>query len=168
MGPETVTVVAENGEVKKVLESATKEETPKPKQLSRKEIGQLRRAYITVVNPTVIKCGHKLHKDKAPNNNCIYCWEAFFHTIANLEELIAALRGLGLKKFTAKYGTKFAKNFRGFVGRELMRARAEQQAEPTEVKAEDGETVQIEGSTLTSTELQETSCELNLQTSTAE
>jgi hypothetical protein len=64
-----------------------------------------------------------------------------------------------VKKFQAKYGDKFTKNFRGFVAQQMM-AKA---SEKTELGI-DNETVEIEGSEITSTELTEVATELKLET----
>jgi len=102
---------------------------------------------ITVQNPTVVKCGHKLHQDKQPNNNCVACWEAYFHTQADLNVLVGDLRSLGTQGFIAKYGTKMFKNFRGFVASEMLK-RAQQQPENPTVLSVDNERVEIQGSTI--------------------
>lgn len=152
MGPETATIPQATAALPAV------DETEKPKQPTRKELGQLRRRFITVVQLTVIKCGHKLKQDKQPNGNCVYCWEAFFHTVANLDELAESLRTHGVQKFVAKYGEKFTKNFRGFVAQQLMSS----QPQPTEVEIE-GEKLAIEGSSISATEATEIATELSLE-----
>lgn len=143
-----------NSQPKSFAESL-KDESPKPTE---KQIREWRRSFVTIRQPRVIKCGHKLKQDKQPNGNCVYCWEAFFHTVANLDELAEALREHGVKKFVAKYGEKFTKNFRGFVAQQLMSS----QPQPTEVEIE-GEKLAIEGSSISTTEATEIATELSLE-----
>jgi len=125
---------------------------------------------VTRRNPTVIACGHKLSPEKQPNNNCIYCWQAFFHTVANIEELFLTLRELGVKKFIAKYGTKFTKNLSGFVTAELMRNRESAKEDDNRGHGwdnhglgveVDGEKLEIQGSAITDTEIEQAITELN-------
>lgn len=137
---------------------------PNPEELTEKQKRQLRRLYVTRVNPITKACGHQLHPDKPPTNNCVYCWQAYFHVVANIEELFGALRELGVKKFTAKYGMKFTKNLRGFVAAELM---AKKEEKKPEVEVE-GEKMEIEGSLISSTEVKEAACELQLPVSNME
>jgi len=96
----------------------------KPQELSRKQIGQLRRRFITVTHGTVLACGHKAKFDtgRQPTNNCVSCWDAFFHTSCDLDAIHKVLTEQGVKAFTARFGDKFAKNFRGFLHKELSKA----------------------------------------------
>ena len=97
-----------------------------PEQLTRKQIGALRRAHITVTHGSVIKCGHKAKfgPTKTPGNNCVHCWEAFFQTAVDLEALHTLVTTEGPKGMEKKYGTKFMRNFHGFLATELMRSPA--------------------------------------------
>lgn len=72
---------------------------------------------------TVRACGHKAKftTTKAPTNNCVDCWRAFFASIADLEAIHKDLTENGVKKFTAKYGDKFVRNFHGFLATTLNR-----------------------------------------------
>jgi len=148
---------------------------PKPEELTEKQIRELRRIHVTRRNPTVIACKHKLHLDKCPTNNCIYCWQAYFCTQANIEELFGDLREMGVKKFTAKYGTKFTKNLRGFVAAELMKGRKVETEEKKRGTGWDnnglgieieGEKLEIEGTPIPP--MEEVACELKLQTGSTE
>lgn len=98
-----------------------KKEEPK---LTRQQIGQLRRRFFTVVHGRVVVCGHKAKFDtgRQPTNNCISCWDAFFHTSCNLDAIHKFLTTEGAKKFQAKFGNKFTKHFRGFLHKELSKA----------------------------------------------
>lgn len=100
----------------------TTEPTPKPREYTRKELGQLRRRYVTVVHGTVKACGHKaaFSKDKQPTNNCVECWSAFFMTEVDLEGLHVVLTKQGVRALVAQRGTKFVKMFRGFLNSRLM------------------------------------------------
>lgn len=113
--------------------TVTKEEYPDlggppmlPEKLTRKQIGALRRAHITVTLGSVIKCGHKAKfgPTKTPGNNCVHCWEAFFQTAVDLEALHTLVTAEGPKGMEKKYGTKFMRNFHGFLATELMRSPA--------------------------------------------
>jgi len=93
------------------------------KQPTKKQIGQMRRAYVTVVHGTVRACGHKakFNATKQPSNNCVDCWVAFFSTTADLEALHKMLTEEGVDKFTAKYGSKFVNHFHGYLAMYLMK-----------------------------------------------
>ena len=95
---------------------------PAPEKLTRKQLGQLRRQYITIVNGTVKACGHKdnfskneRREGKIPNNNCIGCWEAFFMTSVDLDLVHAVLTTKGAPALIAMKGTKFTRMFHGFL-----------------------------------------------------
>lgn len=96
---------------------------PKP-VLTRKQIGQLRRRFLTTQHGTVVTCGHKAKFDngRQPTNNCVECWNAFFHMSCDLDAIHKYLTEQGAKKFQAKFGDKFTKNFRGFLHKELSKA----------------------------------------------
>ena len=97
-----------------------------PEKLTKKQIGALRRAHITVTHGSVIKCGHKAKfgPTKTPGNNCVSCWEAFFKTAVDLEALHTLVTTEGPKGMEKKYGKKFMRNFHGFLATELMRSPA--------------------------------------------
>ena len=65
-----------------------------PEKLTRKQLGQLRRQYMTVTHGTVRACGHlaRFSKDHDPKNNCISCWGAYFSTSVDLDLLSEVLR----------------------------------------------------------------------------
>lgn len=98
----------------------------KPEQLTRKQIGQLRRQYFTVTHGTVRACGHKatFSKTKQPNNNCIHCWEAYFFTSVDLEGIHVVLTQSGAPALIKQRGTKFVKMFHGFLSAKLLPALA--------------------------------------------
>lgn len=95
--------------------------TPEAPKLTKKQIGQLRRQYVTVVHGTVKACGHKakFSNTKQPTNNCVDCWKAFFITVVDLDTVHKVLTEQGVKAFEAKYGTKFMRNFHGFLATSL-------------------------------------------------
>ena len=99
---------------------------PPPEKLTKKQLGQLRRQYVTVVHGVVKACGHKAKfaKDKQPNNNCVSCWEAFFMTSVDLDFIHAVLTQKGGKALVAIRGTKFTKMFHGFLAAKLLPALA--------------------------------------------
>jgi hypothetical protein len=99
----------------------------KPPQLTAKQIGQLRRMWVTNANGTVTACGHKdnfskteKREGKQPNNNCIYCWEAYFMTSVDLDFIHAVLTQKGGKALVALKGTKFVKMFHGFLSTKML------------------------------------------------
>ena len=95
---------------------------PPPEQLTRKQIGQLRRAHMTVVHGVVKACGHKAKfaKDKDPGNNCVYCWEAYFMTAVDLDFIHTVLTQKGTPALVAMKGKKFVRNFHGFLSSKML------------------------------------------------
>jgi hypothetical protein len=98
-----------------------------PAKLTEKQIGQLRRQFLTHVNGTVTACGHKdnfskteKRKGKPPNNNCISCWEAYFMTSVDLDFIHAVLTQKGANALMAIHGKKFVRMFHGFLSTKLM------------------------------------------------
>jgi hypothetical protein len=85
-----------------------------PEKLTRKQIGQLRRQYLTTVYGTVKTCGHKakFSKDHNPTNNCVDCWSAYFATSVDLDFVHTVLT------------TKFVRMFHGFLSSQLLPALA--------------------------------------------
>jgi hypothetical protein len=94
---------------------------PQPK-LTKKQIGQLRRRYMTVVHSAVTACGHKVKFDEVhmPTNNCVDCWTAYFMTNVDLEGIHIVLTKKGVRALTALKGTKFVKMFHGFLSSKLL------------------------------------------------
>ena len=97
-----------------------------PEKLTRKQIGQLRRQYLTTVYGTVKACGHKakFSKDHNPTNNCVDCWSAYFATNVDLEFIHTVLTTKGGKALVAMKGTKFVRMFHGFLSSQLLPALA--------------------------------------------
>lgn len=100
---------------------------PAPEKLNEKQIRQLRRMWVTKVNGTVTACGHKdnfskndKREGKQPNNNCIYCWEAYFMTSVDLDFIHAVLTQKGGKALVALKGTKFVRMFHGFLSSKML------------------------------------------------
>jgi hypothetical protein len=93
-----------------------------PEKLTRKQIGQLRRQYYTVVHGTVKACGHKAKfaKGKDPGNNCVHCWSAYFMTSVDLDLIHAVLTQKGGKALVAMRGTKFVRMFHGFLSSKML------------------------------------------------
>lgn len=100
---------------------AAAEATPEPttpKQYSRKEIGQARRAYITQTYGKVVLCGHSFQPNNPPRLNCTDCWDAFFHMHPEMTKSCAefcANPKLGEATLEKAQGTKFVKQFRRFI-----------------------------------------------------
>ena len=100
-------------------------ETDSPKQeLTRKQLGQLRRQYITVVHGTVKACGHKakFSATQQPKNNCVDCWEAFLMTSVDLDFIHAVLTKKGAKELVRLRGTKFTRMFHGWLAAKMLPA----------------------------------------------
>lgn len=100
-------------------------ETEAPKAISRRELGKLRRIHLTVHHSTVTACGHRFNNAKQPNNNCPDCWSAFFKLVANFEDLHGTLTKEGTKGLTAKFGSKFVKQFGKYLQTELPSTQGE-------------------------------------------
>lgn len=116
---ETVTLTVHNCDEHCTEHNAKPE--PKPPQYTRKQLGQLRRKYITIVHGKVKACGHaaSFTATKQPRNNCVECWRAFFMTTVDLEGVHKMLTEKGVKALEATYGTKFMRNFHGFLATAL-------------------------------------------------
>ena len=99
---------------------------PAPKEYTRKELGQLRRRYVTVVHGTVKACGHKasFSKTKQPTSNCVECWKAYFMTSVDLEGIHVILTKQGAKELIKQKGVKYVKHFHGFLSACLLPALA--------------------------------------------
>ena len=93
-----------------------------PEKLTRKQIGQLRRQYVTVVHGRVKACDHlaRFSKDHDPKNNCVYCWGAYFMTSVDLDLIHAVLTQKGSKALVAMKGTKFVRMFHGFLSTKML------------------------------------------------
>ena len=97
-----------------------------PEKLTAKQLGQLRRQYVTVTHGRVRACGHlaRFSKDHDPKNNCIDCWSAYLATSVDLDLIHAVLTSKGAKALVAMKGTKFVKMFHGFLSSQLLPALA--------------------------------------------
>ena len=93
-----------------------------PEKLTRKQLGQLRRQYVTINHGTVKTCGHKatFSKNHDPKNNCVDCWTAYFCTSVDLDLIHAVLTTKGGKALVAMKGTKFTKMFHGFLSTKML------------------------------------------------
>jgi hypothetical protein len=91
-------------------------------KLTKQQLGQLRRQYITVTHGVVRACSHpaKFSATKPPGNNCVECWTAYLSTCVDLEALHKTLTEGGVKKFIATHGIKYVRMFRGFLSQALM------------------------------------------------
>jgi hypothetical protein len=113
--------------VEGILDPETAPPQGPPQKLTEKQIGQLRRQFITLVNGTVKACGHKdnfskndKRAGKQPSNNCIHCWEAYFMTSVDLDFIHAVLTQKGGKALVALKGTKFVRMFHGFLSTKML------------------------------------------------
>lgn len=118
------------------LTSSTEEPEPTaapPEKLTRKQLGQLRRQYLTITHGTVKACEHKARfsRDHDPNSNCVDCWSAYFATSVDLDFIHTVLTTKGVKALVAMKGTKFVRMFHGFISSQLLPAlAAETNAKP--------------------------------------
>lgn len=104
-----------------VVETDTKDlaAAPEKLQLTRKQIGEIRRRYITVVHGTVRACEHKFDPTRPPKNNCEYCWEAYFVTATDTAAIHDDLMKGGKKRLQAVYGDVFTKAFGKFLTNQM-------------------------------------------------
>ena len=99
-----------------------------PEKLTRKQIGQLRRQYLTTVYGTVKACDHlaRFSKDHDPKNNCIDCWSAYLETSVDLEFVHTILTTKGVAELTKIKGKKFVRMFHGWLSSQLVPALSEE------------------------------------------
>ena len=97
-----------------------------PEKLTAKQLGQLRRQYVTVTHGRVRACGHlaRFSKDHDPKNNCIDCWSVYFATCVDLDLIHTVLTTKGVKALVAMKGTRFTKMFHGCLASQLLPALA--------------------------------------------
>jgi hypothetical protein len=93
------------------------EATSEPKEAyTRREMGRLRRKFITKENGIVKVCGHKFHPVNDPRTGCDSCWEAFFRVhegvVAGIESILSTF---GEKELVRARGTRFVKRYKWFV-----------------------------------------------------
>ena len=126
-----------------------------PEKLTRKQLGQLRRQYLTITHGTVKACEHKARfsRDHDPKNNCVDCWSAYFATSVDLDFIHTVLTTKGVKALVAMKGTKFVRMFHGFISSQLLPALAAE----TNVKPQDEAPATIVGGTFGTNEGSEVS-----------
>ena len=109
---------AEVTEVKLPFKSGEKPpEQPKQPELTRKQIGELRKRFLTREYSRVIACGHKFVPDSMPHNQCNACWEVFFKS-SDLVEIHDALQ-VSIPAVITLRGEVFVKQFRRFLKLQL-------------------------------------------------
>lgn len=89
--------------------------------LTKKQLGELRRAYITMVYGTVRACGHKFDPKRQPKNNCQSCWEAYFMAAVDTAAIHDDFQKGGKARLRSVYGDKFTKNFGIFLENQLLK-----------------------------------------------
>lgn len=109
------------------LTSSTEEPTlpaAPPEKLTRKQLGQLRRQYVTITHGRVKACDHlaRFSKDHDPKNNCIDCWSAYLETSVDLEFVHTILTTKGVAELTKIKGKKFVRMFHGWLSSNLLPA----------------------------------------------
>ena len=98
-------------------------ETDSPKQeLTRKQLGQLRRQYVTINHGRVKACNHlaKFSATQPPKGNCVECYKAYFMTCCDLDSIHIILTKQGVKALERIHGRKFVRAFHGFLSQSLM------------------------------------------------
>jgi len=95
------------------------EKPPEKKTISRKELGQLRKQYMTIQHAIVKSCGHKLNPYDPPKNNCIGCWEAHFMNGVIDLPYIHKLLDADPEGVEVQFGSKFVKMLRRYVNQEM-------------------------------------------------
>ena len=98
-------------------------ETDSPKQeLTRKQLGQLRRQYVTINHGRVKACNHlaKFSATQPPKGNCVDCYKAYFMTCCDLDSVHIILTKQGVKALERIHGRKFVRALHGFLSQSLM------------------------------------------------
>jgi hypothetical protein len=113
------------------LTSSTEEPEPTaapPEKLTRKQLGQLRRQYLTITHGTVKACEHKARfsRDHDPKSNCVDCWSAYLETSVDLEFVHTILTTKGVAELTKIKGKKFVRMFHGWLSSQLVPALSEE------------------------------------------
>lgn len=107
-----------------------------PPRYTAKQMGAMRRQFMTITHGTVRMCGHKINLSKQPNNNCSACWYAYFKTVDGLlVTLHETLVTKGLPALKAQYGDKLVKQFARFLDAEL----ANDKEQETNAVSQEGE-----------------------------
>lgn len=106
------------------------------KELTKKDIGKIRKMYFTVKHSIVEECGHKYNDLQEPRNNCPHCWFAYLNTHGDMVKLAdEAFHEQNGPELLAKLkGDKFVKMFVRF-----MSTIARWKAEADKLKGNDGE-----------------------------
>lgn len=103
------------GEVKDVSFNPSKP-TPAPPKFTPKQIGKLRRQFITVTHGTVNACKHKFHPTNEPRTNCDNCWEAYFRVQTGVVKGIQSIvNALGEAELVKARGVKYLRRYKEFA-----------------------------------------------------
>lgn len=98
-----------------------------PKQeFTRRQIGALRKRFLTVEYARVAKCGAPFNPNSIPRTHCDACWEVYFRSI-DLVAIHDALQ-ISVPAVVAQYGTVFVKQFRRFVTQSLAEGATDAEA----------------------------------------
>lgn len=115
MSEEQVHLTAENV-INTDVKDLAKPEEQKPRQITKVELGRLKRAYFTKQHGTVKACGHRFDPSRTPRmTNCSDCWEAYFQTAVDTAAIHDDLLKGGPALLTKKYGKTFTKEFGRFL-----------------------------------------------------
>jgi hypothetical protein len=89
---------------------------PEKKEISEKELRQIRRVFMTKRHSTVEPCGHKLDLETDMKGNCPYCWFVFFQKHGEVVQTSdEVFQKHGKKALEAIKGVKFVKHFLQFM-----------------------------------------------------
>jgi hypothetical protein len=89
-----------------------------PPKFTPKQIGKLRRQFVTISHGTVNACQHKFHPTNEPRTNCDDCWEAYFRVQTGVVKGIQSiLLALGDKELVKARGAKFYRRFKQFAAK---------------------------------------------------
>lgn len=91
-----------------------------PEQISRKQLGKLRRQYWTRTLPRAVKCGHRIDPSHIPQLNCEHCWEVYFTSLETVTEIHEVLAEKGKRAAEAQYGTKLIEAFQRYLQNALL------------------------------------------------
>lgn len=116
--------IAENSELAQKAENAINP----PKQLTKKEIKALFRAYFTVRRDRVKSCGHKFDMARDPRTGCEDCWFAYFGNNGPMTQTAdECFQKEGRQTLERIRGKRFVKKFLKFMST-LARFQAEAKA----------------------------------------
>jgi hypothetical protein len=123
-------VVDSEGAVVETAEAQQAEAAPvePPKPLTRRQIGAIRKQYVTIQHPRVRTCNHRLDLNAQPRHrNCQYCWFAWFNGHGEVVQQLDEMHTSGTDALIISLqGVKFLHRWLQFMAT-VARFKAEQQ-----------------------------------------